>query len=411
MLLETIRRIGYKALIICEKKEILQQFIGYLKDTFNMQPGEYGTIQEGKVEIGSLVTVALRQTLARIDLTPYKFEWGTICIDECQNVGGSVTKCTQYSKILNNIASEYRYGVSATGYRTDGLTRFMYSILNTIKYEIPEDAIADKIIKAKVKPIRTTFKIPLEALDYSGVIKYTTLPSILATDDSRNKLIANLLKKEKDNYNLILSDRLEGLEILHNEIGGLFINGSMTSKKAKQERQDAIEKMRNKEEHYLFASYSLAKEGLDIKPLNRVFLIAPTKNKVVLIQSVGRIERKDEGKDTPIVYDLIDNDKYFEDAWKKRRGIYKKNRKYYNGGIIMLVSEKYVKHSKGASKECTYKCDMCKKNLNKEQRIVVGMSKIGDYCMTKKWDLCEHCVKIIEKNVNLWYSRIEKIKN
>ena len=78
--------IGYKALIICEKKEILQQFVGYLKDTFNMQPGEYGTIQEGKVEIGSLVSVALKQTLARIDLTPYKFEWGTIAIDEVQNV-------------------------------------------------------------------------------------------------------------------------------------------------------------------------------------------------------------------------------------------------------------------------------------------------------------------------------------
>lgn len=44
----------------------------------------------------------------------------------------------------------------------------------------------------------------------------------------------------------------------------------------------------------------------------------------------GRIERKDENKDTPIVYDIIDNDKYFEDAWKKRRGIYKKN-----GNIIL----------------------------------------------------------------------------
>ena len=94
--------------------------------------------------------------------------------------------------------------------------------------------------------------------------------------------------------------------------------------------KQAIEKMRNKEEHYLFASYSLAKEGLDIKPLNRIFLIAPTKNKIVLIQSVGRIERKDEGKETPIVYDFIDNDKYFEDAFKKRKTIYKKN-----GNIIL----------------------------------------------------------------------------
>lgn len=114
MALEIIRRLGFKALIVCEKKEILQQFVGYLKDVFNMNSGEYGTIQEGKVEIGSLVTVALRQTLAKIDLTPYKYEWGTICVDECQNVGGSVTKCTQYSKILNNLVAEYRYGISAT---------------------------------------------------------------------------------------------------------------------------------------------------------------------------------------------------------------------------------------------------------------------------------------------------------
>ena len=88
------------------------------------------------------------------------------------------------------------------------------------------------------------------------------MPSNIAKNDSRNNLIVDLLKQEKDNYCLILSDRLEGLEILHNKIGGLFINGNMTTKKAKQERDEAIEKMRNKEEHYLFATYSLAKERL-----------------------------------------------------------------------------------------------------------------------------------------------------
>lgn len=82
MLLEIIKRIGYKALIICEKKEILQQFVDYLKNNFGMKKGEYGTILEGKVEIGKFVTIALRQTLARIDLTPYKFEFGFIGVDE-----------------------------------------------------------------------------------------------------------------------------------------------------------------------------------------------------------------------------------------------------------------------------------------------------------------------------------------
>lgn len=201
-------------------------------------------------------------------------------------MGGSVTKVSQYSKILNNLAAEYRYSVTATGYRVDGLTRAMYSLLNTIKYEIPEDAIQDKIIKANVMPIKTSYEIPSECLKWDGTLLYTKLPSDLALDKERNSIIINLLKKEKNNYCLILSDRLEGLELLHNKIGGLFINGKMTSKKAKKERKDAIEKIRNKEEHYLFASYSLAREGLDIKPLNRLFLIAPTKNKITLIQSI-----------------------------------------------------------------------------------------------------------------------------
>lgn len=325
MALEIIKRIGYKALIICEKKEIQNQFKDYLENCFNMKKGDYGLIKEGNVEIGKYVTIALRQTLANIDLAQYKYEWGTIIVDEGQNVGGSVTKVSQYSKILNNLAAEYRYSVTATGYRVDGLTRCMYSLLNTIKYEIPEEEIQDKIIKAIIKPVRTTYQIPPECQKWDGTLNYTSLPTNLAKNDSRNNLIVDLLKKEENNYCLILSDRLEGLEILHNRIGGLFINGNMTTKKGKEERDAAIEKMRNKKEHYLFATYSLAREGLDIKPLNRLFLIAPTKNKITLTQSVGRVERKDKEKETPIVYDFIDNDVYFEKAWKTRKGIYKKN--------------------------------------------------------------------------------------
>ena len=325
MALDLIKRIGYKAIIIVEKKEIQVQFKDYLERNFNMKKGDYGLIKEGKVEIGKYVTIALRQTLAKIDLSQYKFEWGTIVVDEGQNVGGSVTKVTQYSKILNNLAAEYRFSVTATGYRVDGLTRAMYSLLNVVKYEIPEEAIRDKIIKANIIPIRTNYEIPPECQKYDGTILYSVLSTNLAENDSRNNLIANLLNKEKDNYCLILSDRLSGLKMLQEKVGGLIIDGSMTSKKAKEEREQAVEKMRNKEEHFLFATYSLAREGLDIKPLNRLFMIAPTKNKITVIQSVGRVERKDKDKTAPIVYDFVDNDLYFDRAWKARKTIYKGN--------------------------------------------------------------------------------------
>ena len=80
---------------------------------------------------------------------------------------------------MNNLAAEYRYAVSATAYRVDGLTRAMYSLLNTIKYEIPEDAIQDKIIKAEIKPVYTSYQIPPECQKWDGTINYTVLPSNL----------------------------------------------------------------------------------------------------------------------------------------------------------------------------------------------------------------------------------------
>ena len=211
------------------------------------------------------------------------------------------------------------------------MTKAMFALCGKIEHIISKDEVKDKTIKAVVKPVRTNFSIPTSALRYDGVIEYSKLSTILSTDKERNDLILDILNKEKDKYCLVLSDRLEGLEYLHKNFGsGVFINGKMTSKKAKEERKQAIEDMRNKKEHTLFSTFALSKEGLDIKNLNVIILASPTKNDTVLIQSVGRIERKDEGKDTPIVYDLIDNDKYFEDAWKKRRGIYKKN-----GNVIM----------------------------------------------------------------------------
>ena len=324
MALEIIRRIGYKSLIICHTTELLNQFKDYLINDLGLKKGEYGIIAAGKVEIGSLVTIALRQTLVKIDLLQYKYEWGTIIVDECHNIAGNVTYVSQYQKILNNLSSEYRIGLTATAFRHDGLTNCMFSLINKIKAVVDENDIADKIIKAQIKPIYTKYEIPIYATKSDGTLDYTKMPTCMAEDKDRNELILDLLKENENNYCLILSDRLVGLQYLRDKLG-LLIDGSQTSKKAKKEREEAINKIRSKEEHYLFATLQLAREGLDIRPLNRLFLIAPTKNKAVLIQSVGRVERRDDGKETPIVYDFVDNGLYYDKAFKSRKTIYKKN--------------------------------------------------------------------------------------
>lgn len=280
MAIEIIKRIGYKALIICHTTELLNQFKDYLINDLEMKKGDYGIIAAGKVEVGKYITIALRQTLVNIDLLNYKYEWGTIIVDECHNIAGNITYVSQYQKILSKLSAEYRFGLTATAFRNDGLTKCMFALTNKIKYIIDEKEIADKIIKAEIQPIYTDYEIPMECQKTDGTLDYAKMPTSLAENKSRNKLILNLLKSNKDNYCLILSDRLIGLQELQKQLGeGLLIDGSQTSKKARKEREESIEKMRKKEEHFLFATLQLAREGLDIKPLNRLFLIAPSKNK------------------------------------------------------------------------------------------------------------------------------------
>ena len=83
--------------------------------------------------------------------------------------------------------------------------------------------------------------------------------------------------------------------------------------------------MRSGKKRYLFASYRLAKEGLDIPRLDRLYLVTPQKDYAVVTQSVGRIARTFEGKSPPICYDYVDSIEYLINAYKQRCRHYRKS--------------------------------------------------------------------------------------
>ena len=68
----------------------------------------------------------------------------------------------------------------------------------------------------------------------------------------------------------------------------------------------------------------------------------------------------------------------------------------------MLV-EKSMKDYVSTSK---YVCDMCRKELKKQDRILIATSEKGKDKTIKKWDVCQNCMKILEKNIAQWYNRI-----
>lgn len=310
--------IGYKTLWITHTLDLLNQSYDRAKD--NGITG-LGKIANGKVDIGSNITFATVQMLSKLDIAKYKNTWGTIIVDECHRVCGTPASVTMFYKCISSLSARYKIGLTATPERSQkGTEKAMFALLGEVIAEAEKGAV--KKLHAQIKPIKTGYSLGEEATKPDGTIDYTKSVDLLCKDEDRNKLIVDLLGQNKEHYSLILGDRVEHLKHLQESLGqGGIIHG----KSKKNDRESVLDEIRQGNIHYLFATYQLAKEGLDIPRLDRLFLVAPRDDKAVIVQSIGRIERCLDGKEQPIVYDFVDDGEYFQKKFKKRKTIYKKN--------------------------------------------------------------------------------------
>lgn len=328
-----VMRYGRRALWLTHTADLLNQ--SKARAERYMDKRLIGTITEGKVNIGQGITFATIQTMCRLDLAQYKDLWDVIIVDECHRVAGTPTAMTQFFKVLNSISARHKYGLSATVHRADGMIPATYALLGHVVHTVPDEAVKDKIMQVGIKPLGTGVKLSRECLNTDGTINYTKLISYLCENKERTHYIGSWIVAEADHPCLILSDRLNHLEALMNTLPrsmremSVMISGKMTTKKGKAEREQAIEDMRTGRKRYLFATYSLAKEGLDIPCLERLFLTTPQKDYAVITQSIGRIARTHEGKKPPIAYDFVDDIGFLVKSYKKRCSTYRKNGCYF----------------------------------------------------------------------------------
>lgn len=296
-----------------------------------MDESVIGTIAEGKVEIGSGITFATVQTMSKLDLTQYRDYWDVIIVDECHRCTGTPTAVTQFSKVLNSLAARHKYGLSATVHRSDGMIKATFALLGEVVYSVPDSAVADKVMQVGIMPIHTQVGFSPRILNTDGTLNYMKLMTYLVENDDRNQVIADTIAENRGKSSLILSTRLSHLEELMNLLptdmqrDAVMISGTMTSKSGKAAREQAIEDMRSGKKKYLFATYNLAKEGLDIPRLERLYMATPQKDFAVITQSIGRIARIYEGKADPICYDFVDEIPYCINKFKDRYRHYKKN--------------------------------------------------------------------------------------
>ena len=325
--LEIISRIGGKALWLTHTQDLLNQSMNRAKSVYDLSKDAYGTITGGKVNIGSAITFATVQTMSKIDLRQYKDCWDVVVVDECHKAVGSPRKVMQFYLVLSNLCCRYKYGLTATPKRADGLERSMFALIGDIIYEVKKEDVADTTCPVDVEFLETGYSPNLDvALSGDGTINYASLVQDMVNDENRLNFVKTVCKDCSDNGpTLVLANRVEYLKKLSDAMtDSICLSTLGNTKQEKKTRKEALRKLNDGETKIIFATYQLAKEGLDVPNLRYLILATPEKDETTVTQATGRVGRKAEGKSHGTVVDLMDNFGMFRGWGRKRSRYYRK---------------------------------------------------------------------------------------
>jgi len=301
--LEIIARLRQPALWVTHTKELLYQVIDRAVQFLDIPRDEIGIFGDGKRNIKDRLTVGLVQTLVKGIPDELKSGVGTVILDEAHHC-----PARSFTDVISEFPAKFRYGLSATPYRKDGLIKPMFWILGYTVYEIVTDTLMDKgnIIRPDIQFVWTDF-------DYYYDDDFPVMITALTENELRNELIIEKLGTEAiaGHYCMVLSERVEHCYVLQElltnaapDVSSAVLVGNVS----KNRRQEIVERLREKEIQVIFATNPLAEEGLDLPHLDRLFLTCPSRNKRKLIQAVGRIMRPYDGKKDALVFDFIDSE-------------------------------------------------------------------------------------------------------
>lgn len=324
--LEIIARVGGRALWLTHTQDLLNQSRERAWAVF--EDVGLGTITAGKVNIGSHITFATVQTMAKLDLSEYKDKFDVIIVDEAQHAAGSPTKITQFYKVISRLSARYKIGLTATPKRADGLQKSMFKLLGRKIYEVTREEVSHNTCPIRVWMEETGYQPDYNAvLQCDGTIDYNKLIDTMIHDEERLSYVMKVAF-DVDGPAIILANRVEYLERINGNLNAIkksaCLSGKGQSKKVKEERRAALEALNNGELDYICATYQLAAEGLDVPNLRYVIFATPEQNETTVIQAAGRVGRRAEGKEYGTVIDLVDDFGMYYGWAKKRMSYYNK---------------------------------------------------------------------------------------
>lgn len=305
-----------KTLILVHSSSLVEQWKQRIQ-TF-VKGSNVGLIRQKTFDIeGKTHVIGLMQSICKRDYGRAAFNsFGLTVIDECHHVcAESLSKC------LQKAGSRYRLGLSATPFRKDGFTPFLFQAVGAIACTVARDKSTQDMdvhaVQLSIGPTQVHYvrRAGKQSVNIARMINDIT------EFDQRTDVVVRFIRKHAkgDRHVMVLSDRREHLRQMHARLmrgagsqytAAFMVGGASAAQMHLAEKATVI-----------FATYAYASEGVDVPSLDTLVFASP---RVDIVQTSGRILRKHKNKKKPLVVDFIDKFSLFQRQFSKRLVYYKK---------------------------------------------------------------------------------------
>ncbi len=317
MALAVIARRRQPALIIVHTRELMYQWRERILEFTGLDQEEIGLIGDGHNAPTPKITIAIINSLYRLK-DELKDRFGQIVVDECHHIPART-----FTEAVSVFDGFFMLGLSATPYRSDGLTRLIHLFLGEKTHCIRARELQqiDKIMRAHLVVRETGRHYRFEGDRYQRLIK------TLAGDRQRNQMIAGDVIRHTQKYPgiaLVISERVSHCEALCKLIcnqgaDAVLLTGSTPS----AQRSSIIDSLNAGEIKILVATSQLIGEGFDLKQMSSIFLATPVGFSGRIKQYIGRILRIAEEKKHAYIYDYVDESPTLKRSFNSRQRVYR----------------------------------------------------------------------------------------
>jgi len=298
-------KLKQKTLVVVHTVALRNQWEQEIVKTLGIKPGVIGS---GKFNIDSPVVVANIQSLSKY-MPVINREFGLLILDELHHISAPT-----FSKVVDGMFCRFKIGLSGTIERKDQ------------KHVVFKDYFGSKLYKPEKENTMTPeVHVINSGLDFSSEGSWAARVSGLMESYLYRDLIIALADKYSNEGHrvLIVSERVDFLKYCHEQSKNPseLLIGEI---KDQQDRENTILSIYEGISNQLWATQSLASEGLSINPLSCLILGTPLNNMPLLEQLIGRVIREHEGKNSPVVVDIKLNSYTTNNQFNNRLGHYMK---------------------------------------------------------------------------------------